>query len=384
MYDRYSLILMLTHNCTMRCDYCYMGQKRDVVMPAGMACHAIDRATRSLVDVGTLELGFFGGEPLLEAHLILELLEYARHQCQRRAQCLEPCLTTNGTVTDPTAWVVLNWPGLHLAVSCDGIAEVHDAHRRFADGRPSSATVHQTIRRLVADRRDFRVAMVVRPDTLDRLLDSARMLRDMGVRHIEPALDLWTNWSEADERRLASAIAALADFWGEGLPSNSIGWFDEKTAQIARLPIPPTTRCGFGDGAVAVAPSGRLYPCERLIGDDRPGNPMRLPGHASDGSDFLHLRSALPGQYKACNSCAMEGMCNTFCRCSNYARTGDTRRPDSLLCTWNQACLAETARVLAKVCPGDSSVQMPPLEKLPMEPLTGMRIQGAVWMTQPA
>ena len=369
MYDRYSLILMLTHNCTMRCDYCYMGQKRDIVMPAGMARHAIDRAVRSLSEGGTLELGFFGGEPLLEAGLVLDLLEYAQQQCRRRDQYLEPCLTTNGTVTDPTAWVVLHWPGLRLAVSCDGSAEVHDAHRRFVDGRPSSSSVHGTIMRLIADKADFRVVMVVRPDTLDHLVDSARMLRRIGVRHIEPALDLWTNWSESDERRLEVAIAALADFWGEGLPSNSIGWFDEKTAHIARLPIPPTTRCGFGDGAVAVAPSGRLYPCERLIGEDRPGNPMCIPGHAAEGDDFLHLRSTLTREHEACGHCAMEGMCNTFCRCSNYARTGDIRRPDSLLCTWNQACLAETARVLAKVCPGDMVAKV----KL-VEPAAKMRI----------
>ena len=374
MYDRYSLILMLTHNCTMRCDYCYMGNKRAMAMPGRMARHAVDRAIHSLAEGGTLELGFFGGEPLLEAHLVLDLLEYAQQQCHQRGQFLEPSLTTNGTVTGPTAWVVLKWPGLHLAVSCDGIAEAHDAHRRFADGQPSSHTVHQTIRRLIADKMDFRVVMVVRPDTLDRLVDSARMLREMGVRHIEPTLDLWTNWSEADERRLESAIASLADFWGEGLPNNSIGWFDEKTAHIARLPVPPTTRCGFGDGAVAIAPSGRLYPCERLIGEDRPGNPMCIPGNAAEGNDFLHLHTTPAREHKACGACAMEGMCNTLCRCSNYARTGDIRRPDSLLCTWNQACLAETARVLAKVCLSDMVAKVEPPHSPHVEPSSRMRV----------
>ena len=39
-------------------------------------------------------------------------------------------------------------------------------------------------------------------------------------------------------------------------------------------------------------------------------------------------------------------MCSTFCRCSNYVRTGNTRRPDLLLCAWNQACLNETAKIV--------------------------------------
>jgi uncharacterized protein len=245
--------------------------------------------------------------------------------------------------------VVLNWPGLHLAISCDGAPAVHDAHRRFADGRPSSAIVYGTIRRLVADGIAFRVVMVVRPDTLDHLVDSARHLREMGACHLEPSLDLWTRWTQDDEQRLEKAIAGLADFWREGIPGNSIGWFDEKTAHLAKLPIPRIARCGFGDGAVAVAPSGRLYPCERLIGEDGQDNPTRIPGHAAEGHDFLNLRPVHPRQHHACSTCAIDGMCNTFCRCSNYVRTGDIRKPDSLLCTWNQACLAETARVLMPV-----------------------------------
>src|SRR5689334_4768773 len=119
MYTRYSLILMVTHDCTMRCTYCYAGQKRATVMPAGLARHAIDRAIHSLADGGTLELGFFGGEPLLEADLVHELLEYAEQRCHRREQHLEPGITTNGTVADPMAWAVLNWPALRVAVSCD-------------------------------------------------------------------------------------------------------------------------------------------------------------------------------------------------------------------------------------------------------------------------
>jgi hypothetical protein len=39
----------------------------------------------------------------------------------------------------------------------------------------------------------------------------------------------------------------------------------------------------------------------------------------------------------------MAGMCNAYCRCGNYVRTGDIRRPDGLLCLLNQACLEEVA-----------------------------------------
>jgi sulfatase maturation enzyme AslB (radical SAM superfamily) len=66
-YDRYHLVLMTTHACNLRCAYCYTGDKFRRAMPREIGLAAIRRAACSLRPGGTLELGFFGGEPLLEA-----------------------------------------------------------------------------------------------------------------------------------------------------------------------------------------------------------------------------------------------------------------------------------------------------------------------------
>jgi radical SAM protein with 4Fe4S-binding SPASM domain len=139
------------------------------------------------------------------------------------------------------------------------------------------------------------------------------------------------------------------------VPTGAPDWFDEKLVGLARLPMPETARCGFGDGEVAVAPSGRLYPCERLIGEDHPGNPMRLPGHVSDGTDFLSLASPPCRAAGECARCDIGYACSTTCRCSNYVRTGDPTQPDGLLCRLNKAC----ARLAAQVAL-DVSEEVPP------------------------
>jgi uncharacterized protein len=190
--------------------------------------------------------------------------------------------------------------------------------------------------------------MVVRPDTVDSLVDGIRHLRALGVTRVDPSLDLWTHWTTDDARRLESAIAGCADLWADALPDLSVSWFDEKTALLGRVPTGESARCGFGAGEIAVAPSGNLYPCERLIGDDAPDNPMRLHGHALAGDHFLMTRPAPGRSDEACDVCAMQSMCNTTCRCSNYVRTGHVDQPDGLLCLFNQVCLSETARVLRR------------------------------------
>jgi radical SAM protein with 4Fe4S-binding SPASM domain len=128
----------------------------------------------------------------------------------------------------------------------------------------------------------------------------------------------------------------------------AINWFDEKLAGMANVPNTPSARCGFGVGEIAVAPSGWLYPCERVIGEDRDDNPMRLPGHVTQGKDFLGYLPAPEKSAAECDACTMTSLCDTTCRCSNYIRTGRVDRPDGLLCMVNQCCAQETQRVVRR------------------------------------
>jgi len=345
MLDRFGLVLMLTHDCNLRCSYCYAGAKSRRPMPQHIARKAIDRAVASLRPGGTLELGFFGGEPLLEAELLLAMADYAQFRARPRAVALALNLTTNGTVTTPEAWAAMTLPGTDLAVSHDGLPDVHNRHRRRPDGCATSCRVLRTIHRLLDEGRPFRVVMVVRPDTVERLPAGVGFLHGLGVPRVEPVLDLWAEWTPEDVPRLERAVADCARIWRNALPAFGISWFEEKFARLVGEPLDATARCGFGAGEVAVAPSGNLYPCERLIGDDAAENPMRLPGHVLDGDDFLSLSVPPCAPAGPCRSCAVASLCSVECRCSNYVRTGDVTRPDGLLCALNRACLRETVKV---------------------------------------
>ena len=81
MYQQFGLVLAVNHACNLRCTYCYTGAKFHKPMPASLARKAIDRAVASISSGGQLDLGFFGGEPLIEAKLILELLAICAARC---------------------------------------------------------------------------------------------------------------------------------------------------------------------------------------------------------------------------------------------------------------------------------------------------------------
>jgi uncharacterized protein len=338
MFSRFHLVLMVTHACPLRCGYCYTGAKLSRRMSRETARTALLRAIAALQPGGTLELGFFGGEPLLEAELIAEVVAEARARTTAAGLGLQVGFTTSGTAGSASAWSLLLDPGIDVALSHDGLPEVHDRHRVAPDGRGSSALTLATLRRMLEAGREVRVVVVVRPDTVERLPDGIAFLIGQGVRRFDLSLDLWTAWSAADGARLENALDACARSWAGGLPAVSINWLDESAARLAGIPLGPTARCGFGRGQVAVSPAGHLYPCERLIGEDAANNPMRLCA-LGDVPDFLELvpRPAAP---------------DSLCRCSNFVRSGDPERPDALLRLAQALPLLVTARALNRRFPG--------------------------------
>lgn len=346
MHSRFGLTLIVNHACNLRCTYCYTGEKFRRPMPREVGVRAIMRAIRSLDPGGALDLAFFGGEPLIEAELILEMVDYAREAAAQAGVELALSMTTNGTFDSASAWSVMTLSEMRLAISHDGLPSVHDAFRTTTEEQPSSQRVLSTIDRLLEAGKEFRTVMVVQPNTVRYFPAGIKFLYERGVRQFDPSLNLWTLWTRADGERLREAIADAADFWIEHLPECSISWFDEKIARLTDVSITETARCGFGVGEIAVTPAGNLYPCERLVGADAPTNAMRLPGSVFEGADFLGAENAVMQSPDECSPCSIKLQCGTKkCRCSNFVRTGDVNRPDGLLCLLDQSCHREVMRV---------------------------------------
>lgn len=347
--ERFGLTLMVNHACNLRCTYCYTGAKFSSPMPAKIAAASIDRAFASLSSGGHLDLSFFGGEALLESVQILDWMAHSRERAKVTNKKVRFNLTTNGTIISREAWQVMMTDDLDLAVSFDGTPKIHDRHRRFVHGDGSSALVEQTLRQLIDNGKKVRVNLVVRPDGLNELRDGLIYLHNLGIRHVDLSLDLWTAWTAGDGRRLEDAMIEAAQLWRAWLPEFALNLFDAKVGELAAIPETcEDTRCGFGDGEIAVAPSGRLYPCERLIGEDRPDHPLRLPGHALEGKDFLGFAVASVKKGPACSRCTLNSACDTDCRCSNFVRTGYVDQPDGLLCILNKATALAVSEVFGQ------------------------------------
>ena len=130
------LTLCLTHDCNLRCGYCYAGRKRAVSMSRKTAFRSIDfglqqacREGKALGKMPEIQIGFFGGEPLLEWTLLQECREYAEAESSRAGINLKWTLTTNMTLLTEERVVWLMEKGFHLGLSMDGNAAMHGVWR---------------------------------------------------------------------------------------------------------------------------------------------------------------------------------------------------------------------------------------------------------------
>jgi uncharacterized protein len=123
--------LAITQRCNLACDYCYIAKKNST-MSKETATKIIDFVFQNAQPNEKIEIGFFGGEPLLEIGLIREIMELIHsHDLYDRNRMIIS-VTTNGTIYSEEISRFLADNNIILNISCDGPQIVHDAFRHFS------------------------------------------------------------------------------------------------------------------------------------------------------------------------------------------------------------------------------------------------------------
>ncbi len=341
--------LALTHRCNLRCAYCYAGAKSDRTMSLETARKALDLAFEYPHE--HVRIAPFGGEPLLEAALLDAIATEAGQRAERAGKKVRFTMTTNGTMLTDENLEMLRGHGFRIVVSLDGDREAHDAARRFADGSSSFDAVVAGLERARGVLGTRRTLSVVHPGNVRRLTASFDFLVSLGVNQLSLAIDYSADWSDEDLAALREGFEAVTDRVialyrrGEGVVVRPL---HGKIRRRIRGDLLPTTRCRFGLGEFAVAPSGRLYPCERLIGADGPQERELSIGHVDQGVDLpeVHtLRGCKNRRREECDECSVSDQCMWWCGCVNHVLTGRIDGVSGTLCETEQIAIAAADRL---------------------------------------
>jgi uncharacterized protein len=131
-----TITLQVTQQCNLRCGYCvysgsYEGRTHsNKIMDIKIAKKGIDFLINHSTESPVIDVGFYGGEPLLRFDFIKECISYAKEKAKGKHISFH--MTTNGTLLNDYIIDYLVQNDVRLLISLDGPQEIHDKNRRFA------------------------------------------------------------------------------------------------------------------------------------------------------------------------------------------------------------------------------------------------------------
>ena len=204
------LVIQPTPFCNLNCDYCYLpGRHERSRMAPEILDAALDRVLESPYLDGPFTLLWHAGEPLslppafydIASERISAALE--RHGLPR--DLVRQSLQTNGINLNEAWCDCFERHGIHVGVSLDGPAFLHDAHRRTRSGLPSHAAVMRGISWLQRRRIPFNVIAVLTDESLDHADALYEFFADHGIGEVG------FNMEETEGANPCSSLDAVRD-----------------------------------------------------------------------------------------------------------------------------------------------------------------------------
>ena len=334
-----ALCLHVSHDCNLRCQYCFastgdFGTGRKI-MDIETAKRAIDFVIQRSGSRRNTEVDFFGGEPLMAMDTVKATVAYARSIEKKAGKCFRFTITTNGVLLDDENIDYINREMSNAVLSLDGRPQVNDRMRKTVNGKGSYEVIVPKFQKLVAGRgtKDYYLRGTFTHYNLDFAEDVMHMA-DLGFRNVsvEPVVGEETCGYALKDEDLPVVLEQYEKL-AEKLKDRADVNFFHFNVDLAQGPcvIKRLRGCGAGCEYVAVTPEGDIYPCHQFV-----GNPAYKIGSLSDGSFDMELshRFSCLNIYtrEECRDCWARFYCSGGCSASNLLVNGDIKKPNHVGC----------------------------------------------------
>lgn len=331
-----NLTMAYTAACQLACTYCFQSGCHQQSMHHGKSLQAstlkwIVDYLREHPEIESINLGLFGGEPLLESKIADFYIEQISSIAHRSGKNFSINLTTNGLILRKeliSKWV--NFGLNYIRVSLDGPPDIHNARRPFKSGEGTFSTILNNLKQIVEiDELGIGISINLDSKNVQRVAELLDILIESGLRDeveiiLEPVLP-----------RLADLGKFDSSFENNNVLCSALTQVIQKGFAT---PIFPglCTPCNFVQAnSFVIDWTGKFFRCSFTMPDQGMSVGNVEDGISEQNRCFLKARKAT--EYCLTNNCAYLPLCGGSCRYEALHKSGDFQAVNCPVKFWDKA-----------------------------------------------
>ena len=344
-------LLHLTHDCNLRCPYCFTGKKFDREMPVETGKKAVDFIVQYAKEHDQRAVfSFFGGEPMMAWDTLVAIVEYGAQVAAAAGVTALFRMNTNGMLIKDEHLAFFEKHDLIFILSIDGHAAMHDLERRTEGDKGSHHVLAAKLPRFLEHNPGLMASVVITPTNVHLAAEGLAYLYDQGVKFLIIKPDVTQAWSREHVAELERQYERVAEDYLARTRAGAelyLNLLDDKWINHAKGAEGISIRCDVGSSQVSIAPSGNIYPCVRWVKEEEDTVP-RLgdvwQGFLAEPLAKIRAQAAAPKQ--PCGDCSYnDGRCANECACEHYSATGQIDTPAPALCEHERVMVPIADRV---------------------------------------
>lgn len=314
--------VMLTRECNLRCDYCFVYGKRQGVISLSIIDRLFDVLRHLTHGSRRCSITLIGGEPLLYPGLIRHFIG----EGERRGYALDYSITTNGILVSPEILRYLSAHRIKLLLSIDGGRETHDRHRKDVNGVGTFDKIAAKIPLLKRYQGWLGARVTPTPETVGRLSADLRELHALGINQFIVGCASGVKWRKSAINSYLEQIKTIL-IWYDALKDKG----DPIKLSLAEHEDKEPSNyfgCGAGRSRIAIDVDGSIYGCAKLATAASDGGGVGKIGHlfdpfpVSDPDTRAALFDYETWRNRRCEECGQLGRCHGGCPAANFTSTG--------------------------------------------------------------
>lgn len=362
-----SAMLVLTHECNLRCRYCFVEKKAER-MSFDVALAAAQFLIKNAEENGDIpHINFFGGEPtLMWDSVIVPLTTWIRQEYKKPFTL---GMTTNGILLSDDKISFMKKNKIGLLFSIDGAKETQDYNRPHHDGSGSFDTLRDIIPKIAANFPNATFRGTIIPETCRYTFDNIMFAKNSGFSNFYMVPNVFETWTDESKVVLMEEFNRYVDYYineyRAGRSPIQLSTLEDAFLDIKKINMAidkqhyrvmrqchACGKCGLGSNRNAsIHPNGDIYGCQEMTSNEGHDGIFYI-GNVYSGVDdarrisLMNLFDSTQATGLNCDTCKYTRICNGGCVANNYLINGSLHINPPMYCWWQQIILDAAIRIM--------------------------------------